>query len=66
MHKFTLFCIRNLYEVCSTFFHKIFDSAKEKRFDCSFLKFWGAEISADPQNDPLEKKVKKLKKAKKS
>ena len=48
------------------FFHKIFDSAKEKRFDCSFWKFWGTEISADPQNDPLEKKVKKLKKAKKS
>jgi len=47
------------------FFHRIFNSAKEKRFDCSFLKFWGEEISTDPQNDPLQKRVKKVKKAKK-
>ena len=46
-------------------FHKIFNSAKENCFDCSFWKVWGAEISADPQNDPLQKRVKKLKKTKK-
>ena len=47
------------------FFIKYLTSAKEKRFDCFFLKLWGAKISADPQNDPLQKRVKKLKKAKK-
>ena len=62
--KLLIFCVQNLYEVCSRFFHKIFDSAKEKRFDCSSWKFWDAEISADPQNGPLEKKVKKLEKSK--
>ena len=49
---------------CSRFFHKILDSAKEKRFDCLFSKF-GGEISADPQNDPLQKKGKKAEKSKK-
>ena len=32
--KLLIFYIQNLYEVCSRFFHKIFDSAIEKRFDC--------------------------------
>ena len=32
--KLLIFCIQNLYEVCSRFFHKIFDSTNEKRFDC--------------------------------
>ena len=31
----------------------------------NFRNFRGAEISADPQNGPLEKKVKKLEKSKK-
>ena len=53
--KLLIFCIRNLYGACSKFFHKIFDSAKEKRFDCSFWKFWCAEISAEPQNEPYKK-----------
>ena len=26
--------VQNLYEVCSRFFHKIFDPANKKRFDC--------------------------------
>ena len=32
----------------------------------SFWKFGGAEISADPQKDLLQKRIKKLEKAKKS
>ena len=48
------------------FFIKYLTQQNKKRFDCSFLKFWGAEISADPPNDPLQKRVKNLKKAKKS
>ena len=43
----------------------MFDSVRKKRFDCSFSKFWGAEISADPQNDPHKKRVKKAGKNKK-
>ena len=57
--KLLIFCIRNLYVACGRFFHKIFDSAKEKHFDYLFSKFWGAEISTDPQNDPVTKKGKK-------
>jgi hypothetical protein len=63
--KLLIFCIRNLYGACSRFYHKIFDSAKEKHFDCSFLKFWGAEISTDYQNNTLQKKGKKAEKSKK-
>ena len=51
------------------FFIKYLTQQKKKRFDCSFSKFWGAEISADPQNYPScwdsLKKQKKLKKPKK-
>ena len=45
------------------FFIKYLTQQKEKRFDCSFSKFWGAEISTDPQNDPLHKRIKKQKKS---
>ena len=50
------------------FFHEIFESVTEKCFDCSFSKFWGAEIFVGLQNDPRHwgrsKKGKKYEKSK--
>ena len=48
------------------FFIKYLTQQKKNALIVNFRNFGGAEISADPQNGPLEKKVKKLKKAKKS
>ena len=51
--------------------HKIFDSANEKRFDCSFSKFWGAEflqtlkMNLTKKSKKSEKSKKELKKSKK-
>ena len=68
--KLLIFCIRNLYEVyVVAFFIKYLTQPKKKALIVHFSKFWGAEISADPQNDSLQwdtqKKVKKAKKSKK-
>ena len=48
------------------FFHKIFDSVKANALIIHFPNFGGAEISANPQNNPTLRRSKKGKKAEKT